>query len=118
MATIWVQLHNLPVEFWDGESLETIVAHLGPLIKVDDLTLSLTWSKFARVCIEIDISKPLCRGFWFGDDSYRIFVVVLYELLPTLCYTCGVIGHGSNSCSRAAVDEAGRCSPSFSEVGG
>lgn len=60
---IWVQLHNLPVEFWDGESLETIVAHLGPLIKVDDLILSLTRSKFARVFIEIDLSKSLCHGF-------------------------------------------------------
>ncbi|XP_039129164.1 uncharacterized protein LOC120265358 [Dioscorea cayenensis subsp. rotundata] len=99
------------LSFWDGESLDTIVAHLGNLVKVDDLTLSLSRSKFARVCVEIDLSKPLCRGFWVGDDSHRVFVVVLYERLPTFCYSCGVIGHGSNSCSHQAVAGLDRAPP-------
>ncbi|XP_039130817.1 uncharacterized protein LOC120267186 [Dioscorea cayenensis subsp. rotundata] len=102
-AAIWVQLHNLPVDFWDGDSLESLTAHLGPLLKVDDLTLSLSRSKFARVCIEIDISKPLCRGFRVGDDAHRVFVLVLYERLPIFCYSCGMIGHGSDSCLGVAV---------------
>lgn len=87
------------MELWDGESLDTVIAHLGNLVKVYDLTLSLSRSKYARVCVEIDLSKRLCRGFWVGDDSHRVFVVVLYERLPTFCYSCGVIGHGSKSCS-------------------
>lgn len=37
-AAIWVQLYNLLVNFWDGESLESITAHLPYLLKVDDLT--------------------------------------------------------------------------------
>lgn len=102
-GVIWVQLHNLPVELWDGESLDTIIAHLGNLVKVDDLTLSLSRSKYARVCVEIDLSKPLCRGFWVGDDSHQVFVVVLYERLPMFCYSCGVIGHGSKSCSHLTI---------------
>lgn len=59
-TAIWVQLHNLPVEMWDGKSVDTMIAHFGNLLKVDELTISLTRSKFARVCIEIDFSKPLC----------------------------------------------------------
>lgn len=110
-AAIWVQLHDLQVEFWDGESLETITAHLDPVIKINDLTLSLTGSKFARICIEINLSKPLCRGFWLGDDSHQIFVVVLYERLPTFCYTCGVIWHCSKSNSHAAVTRSTWISP-------
>lgn len=39
-ATIWVQLHNLPVEFWFDDTLESITAHLGHLLKVDVLTTS------------------------------------------------------------------------------
>ncbi|XP_039136996.1 uncharacterized protein LOC120274516 [Dioscorea cayenensis subsp. rotundata] len=99
-AVIWVQLHNLPVEFWDGETLETISSSLGRLLKIDEFTLSMSRSRYARVCLEIDLSKPLKQGFWLGDDENRVFVVVLYEKLPTFCYHCGMVGHGSNLCSR------------------
>ncbi|XP_039141982.1 uncharacterized protein LOC120279183 [Dioscorea cayenensis subsp. rotundata] len=102
-AAVWVQLHNLPVEFWDGNSLEMVTAHLGNLLKIDELTASLSRSKFARVCLEIDLAKPLNRGFWIGDESHRVFVVVLYERLPTFCYSCGVIGHGSKNCSHSTT---------------
>lgn len=110
-AAIWVQLHNLPIEMWDGETLETVTAHLSNLLKVDSLTASLSRSRFARVCIEIDLSKLLCHSFWVGDDSHRVFVVVLYERLPTFCYTCGVIGHGSRSCSHVSAAGDGLLSP-------
>ncbi|XP_039136891.1 receptor-like protein EIX2 [Dioscorea cayenensis subsp. rotundata] len=99
--------HNLPVECWDGETLETITSNFGNLIKVDEFTSTLARSKYARVCIEIDLSKPLCRGFWIGDDFQRVFVVVMYERLPTFCYNCGLIGHGSKSCTRVALSGAG-----------
>lgn len=100
-AAIWVQLHNLPIEFWSGDILESITGHLGNLLKIDDLTASLSRTKYARVCIELDLSKPLSKGFWLGDESNRVFVVVLYERLPTFYYSCGVVGHGSSSCSRS-----------------
>ncbi|XP_039144885.1 uncharacterized protein LOC120282194 [Dioscorea cayenensis subsp. rotundata] len=100
-AAVWVQLHNLPIEFWSGDTIETITSHLGNLLKIDDLTLSLTRTKYARVCIEVDLSKPLNKGFWLGDDLNRIFVIILYERLPTFCYSCGVIGHGSSNCNRS-----------------
>lgn len=58
-----MQLHNLPVELWEGETLETIVGHFGTLLKVDDFATSLSRSKYARICVEIDLSKLLSRGF-------------------------------------------------------
>lgn len=78
MTAIWVQFHNLPVEFWDGEALEMISTCLGCLLKIDDYISSLSRSKFARVCVEIDLAKPLKKGFWINDDCHRVFVVVLY----------------------------------------
>lgn len=100
-AAIWVQLHNLPMEFWDGETLESLTLYIGNLLTVDNLTTSLTRSKFARVCIEIVLFKPLCRGFWIGDDLHKVFVTVLYERLPTYYYSCGFMGHGTNTCPQA-----------------
>lgn len=89
-AAIWVQMHNLPVELWDGESLETISALFGRLLKIDEFTSSLSRSKYARLCIEVDLAKPLKQGFWIGDEDHRVFVVVLYERLQTFCYKCGI----------------------------
>lgn len=91
---VWVQLHNLPVEFWDGESLVTISGSLGRLLKIDDYPSTLSRSKFACICVEIYLTRPLKQGFWIGDDAHRVFVVVLYEKLPTFCYLCGMVGHG------------------------
>lgn len=59
IAVVWVQLHNLPVEFGNGDSLETISNSLGCLLKIDDYTSSLSRSKFARICVEIDLTIPL-----------------------------------------------------------
>lgn len=54
------------MDFWDGDILETITSHIGPILKVDDLTVSLTMSKYARVCLEIHLSKLLCLVFGWG----------------------------------------------------
>ncbi|XP_039133799.1 uncharacterized protein LOC120270802 [Dioscorea cayenensis subsp. rotundata] len=106
-AAIWVQFHNLPVECWDGDVLETIASNFDNLIKVDEFTSILARSNYARVCIEIDLSKLLCRGFWIGDDFQKVFVIVMYERLLTFCYNCGLICHGSKSCTRPASSGAG-----------
>ncbi|XP_039120948.1 uncharacterized protein LOC120257557 [Dioscorea cayenensis subsp. rotundata] len=47
-AAIWVQLHNLPVDFWDGDTLETLTSHIGPLRRLMTSPSPLTRSKFAR----------------------------------------------------------------------
>lgn len=110
-AAVWIQLHNLPVQFWEGESLETVSSLFGKLLKIDDLTSSLSRSRFARICVEIDLAKPLKQGFWIGDDEHRVFVVVLYERLPTFCYKCGIVGHGTNNCSHQSLGNSEPTSP-------
>lgn len=58
------------MDFWDGDSLETIASHFGHLLKVDDYTMLLSQSKFAQICIEIDLNLPLQQGIWVGDDVH------------------------------------------------
>ncbi|KAK9118543.1 hypothetical protein Scep_016636 [Stephania cephalantha] len=51
--------------------------------------------KFARVVIEVDITKPLISRFRVHDE----WLTVEYEGLPHICYLCGKVGHNSSACS-------------------
>ncbi|KAJ0983711.1 hypothetical protein J5N97_011966 [Dioscorea zingiberensis] len=98
-ATVWVQLNNMPVEYWDIEHLETLVNYFGRLIKVDATTQEMDRAKFIHVCIELDLQKPLKKGVWVTTPKSKSFVSILYERLPVFCYHCGVVGHGANACT-------------------
>ncbi|XP_039135824.1 uncharacterized protein LOC120273259 [Dioscorea cayenensis subsp. rotundata] len=100
LAAVWVQLHHLPIEYWAAEILELVGEQFGRLLKVDDhIEKKISRAKFARICVEIDLSKPLKRGFWIGDEEHRSMVAVVYEKLPVFCFKYGLIGHGEDVCS-------------------
>lgn len=40
------------------------------------------------------------------DDFHRVFVIVMYEWLPMFYYNCGLIGHGSNACTKSVPTRA------------
>lgn len=92
---VWIQLHNLPVDFWDRELLESLIEQIG----IDKHTASLTRTKFAKDYWEIGLLCPLKRGFRLEDRDKNIYVVILYEKLPTFCYCCGLEGQGTNACN-------------------
>lgn len=96
-AMVWVQLHNVPVELLEDEALESITKPIDKLLKVDKFMSSLSSARFAYVCLEIDLVVHLKRGFWLDDEDGKVFFLVLYEQLPTLCYHCGLVRHGTNS---------------------
>ncbi|XP_039134867.1 uncharacterized protein LOC120272170 [Dioscorea cayenensis subsp. rotundata] len=95
-SAVWLQLH-VPIELWHGDLLESIASHFGKVLKIDEHTLNLSRSKYARICIELDLDLPLQKGTWvkYGDNS--IFILALYEKLPVFCYSCGRIGHGESN---------------------
>lgn len=80
--------------------METLTEPIGRLMKVDEYISSFSRARFAWVCLEIDLAQPLKRGFRIEDGTSRVFVMILYERLPTFCFTCGLVGHGTNNCSR------------------
>ncbi|XP_039134936.1 uncharacterized protein LOC120272238 [Dioscorea cayenensis subsp. rotundata] len=78
-AAVWIQLHHLRIELWLGDILECIASQFGRVLKIDEHTLNLSRSKFARICVEIDLDLPLQKGTWvkYGDNS--VFIIALYE---------------------------------------
>ena len=56
---VWVRLSKLPMKWIDVELLRIIGGLLGTTYKVNPITESQARGRFARICVEIDITKPL-----------------------------------------------------------
>ncbi|KAL5848608.1 hypothetical protein ACOSQ4_006621 [Xanthoceras sorbifolium] len=64
------------------------------LWNIDGMLGSMYRGRFARIYVEIDVSKPL-RGTLLIDGRR---VRVEYESMRLICFNCGRIGHGRKSC--------------------
>lgn len=58
-TAVWIRLPELPIEFFNADLLMEIGNQIGKPIKVDTKTTMATRGKFARVCVEVNLSKPL-----------------------------------------------------------
>lgn len=47
------------MELWDDEILEMVTSQFGKVLKIDSHTTERSSAKFARVCVELDLSLPL-----------------------------------------------------------
>lgn len=66
------------------------------MLKVDDTTLFASRGKFARVYMEIGISKPLKAGHSLRGKSCK----TQYEELNTLWFKCGRYGENTTTYHR------------------
>ena len=57
--SVWVSLHNLPLHFWHHKILEGIGNTLGKYIKTNTHRTKEANFTFARICVEVDLSKGL-----------------------------------------------------------
>eukprot|EP00253_Pinus_taeda_P017483 PITA_17483 len=56
---VWVRLFNLPLHFWSEQVLEGIGNSIGKYIKADLERIDERLYTFARICVEVDLSKGL-----------------------------------------------------------
>ncbi|KAK2661696.1 hypothetical protein Ddye_000270 [Dipteronia dyeriana] len=91
---IWVRLSKLLMEWMDFDLLWSIGGMFGRMCKVDSITMNLAEGRFARICVEIDISKPLLGSLSIDDRIIR----VEYESLGLICCKYGRYGHNKESC--------------------
>ncbi|KAK2412313.1 zinc ion binding / nucleic acid binding protein [Trifolium repens] len=91
---VWIRFPSLGLEYYDESLLLALASAVGTPVKVDLHTLDVSRGKFARVCIEIDLDKPVVGKVWFRDFWYH----VEYEGLHLLCKCCGLYGHVARNC--------------------
>lgn len=85
----WIRLSELPIEFFHLEILKSIGNRIGHFIRIDAITNTIARGRFACLCVQLDMDKPLWNHITIGSFTQPI----QYENLPNLCYACGRIGH-------------------------
>ncbi|KAI9090149.1 hypothetical protein K1719_028845 [Acacia pycnantha] len=90
----WVCFPEIEVELFDKKILYNLGNSIGKVLKLDVHTTSRGRNKFARVCIELDLTKPLVPHYMVDGFLKQ----VEYESLHALCLNCGLFGHFKESC--------------------
>lgn len=69
---VWVRFPSLPIEYFEDAFLMKIGKNVGCPIKVDNTTSLVSKGKIARVCIELEMSKPLLSKFTLDQKVWPI----------------------------------------------
>lgn len=93
-TAIWIRLPQLPTEFYDKEILQKVGSSIGRLLKVDACTSVALRGRYARLCVELPLNKPVTPFLFI--DSHKQFI--LYEGDKLLCTSCGLLGHTKPQC--------------------
>ncbi|CAN1124775.1 hypothetical protein LINPERHAP2_LOCUS2540 [Linum perenne] len=59
MLRVWVRNLGIPLEYFDVAVLTIIGNKIGKTVRLDLTTLEGSRGNFARICVEVDLSKPL-----------------------------------------------------------
>ncbi|CAN1778832.1 hypothetical protein LINPERHAP1_LOCUS14527, partial [Linum perenne] len=95
----WVRLPRLPIHYFNQLAVSRIGNHIGRTVRLDLATTEGARGRYARVCVEVDISKPLIGKYMIEDRTF----LVEYESLENICHHCGIYGHKIDNCSEKVV---------------
>ena len=98
---VWVRIPCLQIEYFHHQFLMRVGSKIGRPIRVDDATSTVSRGHYARICVEIDLLKPLVAKFKLRRRVRRLE----YEGLHLVCFGCGMYGHRKDSCPLDKSDE-------------
>ena len=107
---IWVNVYNIPMEYWNPEGLSHIASIIGKPLHVDKLTASGRRITFARMCIEVDAKFELLKNLMIevedpvSGELDQIDLPVEYQWNPIRCAKCKKFGH---DCDRIQKNHVG-----------
>ncbi|CAL9248339.1 unnamed protein product, partial [Arabidopsis halleri] len=103
-APIWLELRNVPLQFFHEQGLERIAGLVGDPKFLHPSTANKTNLEVAKVFTIIDPRKPLPKAVNVQFDSGEIArILVSSPWMPPVCGHCKEIGHTQKRCSKAPV---------------
>ena len=94
----WVRISRLPWEFWEELTLTSIIQSVGQVIRIDQNTLLRRKGRFARICLHLDVSKPLPGTLTIPTPNCKLFIPITYEGIHEVCALCGATDHLLDLC--------------------
>ena len=93
--TAWVRIPKLSVEYFNKHFLlHKIGQKIGRVLRVDSTTENVERGQYTRMCVEVDLTKPLLSKFKLNGRIWGI----QYEGLKMICFKCGRQGHKEDVC--------------------
>ncbi|XP_070013163.1 uncharacterized protein [Nicotiana sylvestris] len=96
-TAIWIRLPQLPIEFYDRVILQKKGSTIGRLLKIDACTSAALRGRYARLCVELLLNKPVTPFIFIGSHKQYIH----YKGDNLLCTNCGHLGHSIKQCTQA-----------------
>ncbi|KHN14868.1 hypothetical protein glysoja_045073, partial [Glycine soja] len=93
-VAIQVRFFGLPIHYYDGNILCALGNHIRRTVRVDRSTWTNEKGKYTKLCVEVDLTKPLLALFKINQRYYKIE----YKGLHFLCLGCGRFGHYVEGC--------------------
>ncbi|XP_074305887.1 uncharacterized protein LOC141641109 [Silene latifolia] len=105
---IWILFPHLDPYMWIDSILSKMSSKIGKPLFADLNTTCKAKLSFARVMIEVDVSKDLPDSItinapYIGHSHQRI----IYEWLPYYCHTCKKLGHTTATYKRNKTSSEG-----------
>lgn len=91
---IWIRLNELPIEYYNAEALHLIGKAIGNVLRVDIHIAAEARGRFARLCVQVDVMKPLVTTIMIG----KLEQSVSYEGIQKFCFDCERLGHKRENC--------------------
>lgn len=63
---VWIRLNELPIEYYNAKALCLIGKAIGNVLRVDTHTAVEARGRFDRLCIQVDVTKPLVIAIMIG----------------------------------------------------
>ncbi|KAH7867079.1 hypothetical protein Vadar_028636 [Vaccinium darrowii] len=98
-----------PIEYFDKDFLLRLGNCIGKAVKVDVPSSKSERGKFARVCVQLDLTQSLISKVTVRSLDY----CVEYEGLHSICFECGKYGHQKDTCPNLVVSK-----PQNTDMGG
>ena len=108
---VWVRLNELPI-YYQVEALKEIGSTIRTILWIDTHTALESRGRYARICVQINVEKPLITTLLIGNFEQPI----IYEGIHKLCFSCGRIEHRKEACPHIIRPAQPPCKEETEEV--